>query len=376
MATLSRAVRLGQADLGKERHICALFEGAEDAASVMVPFVVEALDRGDRVIHLVGSRRAYLRRLSSEIDVTAVVESGQLDVRSWQTSYLSNGLFSGSRMLTYVRRTLREGQSIGFPATRLIGDMEWARDRLPGVGELVQYESGLDAILARPQTTVVCAYDLHRHSGHRIAGILAAHRVAFVRGKLQRAPRAVGASTRERIMAAASLLFAENGIARTGVDALIDASGVAKATFYRHFPSKDALIVAWLQAPATRWFDRVRAQAEARAANASEVVPRFFEAVAEWLEADDFVGCPYLNTSVEIPDVGHPAADVIREALEEIGSYLQGAVARTGHPDSVRLGQELHALVAGAIALGAANRSTAPTFAARDAASRLLATTL
>ena len=375
MATLSRAVRLGQADLGKERHICALFEGAEDAASVLMPFVVEALDRGERVIHLVGSRRAYLKRLSGEIDVSSVLESGQLDVRSWQTSYLSNGRFSGSRMLTYVRRTLREGQSLGFPATRLIGDMEWARDRLPGGKELLPYESGLDAILARPQTTVVCAYDLHRHSGSRIAGILAAHRVAFLGGRLQRAQRADAASTRERIMAAASMLFAENGTARTGVDTLIDASGVAKATFYRQFPSKDALIVAWLQAPATRWFDRVCAQAEARAASPDEVIPRFFEAVAEWLEADDFVGCPYLNTSLEIPYLGHPAADVIRESLEEIGTYLQGIVAEAGHPDSVRVGQELHALVAGSIALGAATRSSAPAFAARDAATRLLATT-
>ena len=157
MATLSRSVRLGQADLGKERHICAFFEGAEDAASVLVPFVVEALDRGERVIHLVGSRTGYLRRLSSEVDVSAAVESGQLDVRSWQTSYISNGRFSGSRMLTYVRRTLRESRSLGFPATRLIGDMEWARDRLPGAEELLPYESGLDAILARPHPTVVCA---------------------------------------------------------------------------------------------------------------------------------------------------------------------------------------------------------------------------
>jgi AcrR family transcriptional regulator len=372
MPKRSHAAHLEAADLGMQRHVAGLFEGREDAADVLVPFAVESLERGDRVIHFVEGREAYLERLAREIDVSGAIESSQLDIRTWDESYLLNGGFSRSRILGYIRRSLREGAQLGFSTTRLIGDMQWAHDDVPGVDELVAYESELDTIVARPRVSVVCAYDARRHSASRIAAILAVHPATLVGGRLRLGPGAGSASPRERILAAASLLFAENGTARTGVDTLIEAADVAKATFYRHFPSKDALIVAWLQDPRTRWFDRVRAQAEARAATPSEVVPRLFEAVAEWLQTDDFVGCPYLNTSVEISNPAHPATQPIRDYLAEIGRYLEARVAAAGHRDAARVGRELHALLAGSIALAVANRTNAFALAARDAAIQLL----
>ena len=161
-------------------------------------------------------------------------------------------------------------------------------------------------------------------------------------------------------------------MSQTGIDSIIEAAAVAKPTFYRHFPSKDVLIIAWLQDPGTRWFDPVRARAEAQAATPDDLVARIFEGVAEWLEASDFVGCPYLNTSVEISDAGHAASRIIRGYLGEIGAYLEELVAATGHPEAPRLGRQLHALMAGSIALAAANRTTAYAFAARDAALQLI----
>jgi AcrR family transcriptional regulator len=372
MPRASQAVTLGGAELGRLRHVCGLFEGQDDEFSVMDRFVVEGLRAGDRVIHLVESREAYLEHLGGVIDVLAAVEAGQLDVRSWDDSYLSGGAFNSSRMLAFIRRLLRDGR--GFPATRLIGDMEWAHDGVRGVGELLDYEREVGAILSRPFVSVVCAYDAQRHSRARIAAILPLHQAAFAGGILQHAPGTGGVSTpRARVLAAAAVLFAENGTARTGVDALIEAAGVAKATFYRHFPSKDALVVAWLQDPRTRWFDRIRVRVEAGAPTPEEVIPRLFDAVADWLEVGDFVGCPYLNTSVEISDPRHPATDAVRDYLAEIGAYLEERVAAAGHADAARLGRELHALLAGSIALGVANRTSSFVMAARDAAVQLLA---
>jgi AcrR family transcriptional regulator len=368
------AMRLGDANLGRHRHVCGLFEGADDAADVLVPFVVDGLERGDRVIHIVEDRAAYLDRLARSTDVLAAVESGQLDVRAWDAVYLSSGRFDGSRMLTLLRRLIREGQPLGFSATRMIGDMEWAQESVPGVEELVDYENGVNALVARPDIAIVCAYDVRRHSASRITQILGAHHGALVSRRLQSIPRSGRASSpRERILAAAALLFAENGVARTGIDTLIEAADVAKATFYRQFASKEALVVAWLQDDRTRWFDRVRAQAEARSRAPDDLIRDLFDAVAEWLEAEDFIGCPYLNTAIETPDPTNPVSKVIRSYLAEIERQLRDLVTATGHPDPSRLARELQALMSGSITLGVANRTTAHVLTARDVAVRLLA---
>lgn len=158
-----------------------------------------------------------------------------------------------------------------------------------------------------------------------------------------------------------------------GVDTLIDVAGVAKATFYRHFPSMDDLVVAWLRDPRARWFDRVRKQAEQAATTPEELVPAFFEAVAKWLEAGDFRGCRYLNTPIEITNNSHPARAVIRGYLQEIEDYLREMLTAGGYRDAALMVAEVQALLAGAISLGVARRTGASALVARDAAIRLLA---
>jgi AcrR family transcriptional regulator len=363
---------MADADLGRHRHVCGLFEGPDDAEGVVLPFLLEGLARGNRVIHAVEDREAYLDGLARRIDVSAALESGQLEIRAWDETYLEGGAFSSRRMLAYIRHLFREGPSLGFAGTRLIGDMEWALSGAPGADELVEYEAGLDAILARPGAWTLCAYDVRQYPVDRMADVVAVHEAVVVGGKLGENEAVRTPTTpRERILAAATLLFAENGVSRTGVDTLIEAAGVAKATFYRHFPSKDALVVAWLEDPRTRWFDRLRAQVESQAGAPDEIVPMLFEAVAEWLEAGDFVGCPYLSTAIEVSGTSHPAAEPSRTYLAEIGQYLTRKLAEAGHPDAARLGPELHALLAGSISLGVANRSSAHVLAAREATIQL-----
>jgi AcrR family transcriptional regulator len=372
MATQSQTFSLGGQELGEYRHVCALFEGPEDSAKTLWPFILAGLDRGDRVIHLVEDSETYRRRLAERHDVTAAIESGQLDIRRWDKTYLPDGRFSGSRMLTFVRDSLREGAALGYTTSRLIGDMEWARDAVPGVEELVAYESELDSFLGQPPDAIVCAYDVRRHSASRIAAILSAHRAAFINGRLQSIDRSSPSSPRDRVLTAASRLFTEAGIKATGVDSLIASAGVAKATFYRHFPSKDDLIVAWLEDPRTRWFDGVRDRVEARSASGEDIIPNLFTVVAEWLEEDDFRGCPYLNTSVELVDPTHPATTTIRDYLREIASYLQDTAEIAGYADGAAIGTALQTILAGSIVLAAAHRDSAFVLAGRDAAVRLL----
>jgi AcrR family transcriptional regulator len=182
-----------------------------------------------------------------------------------------------------------------------------------------------------------------------------------------------GTEPRERILAAASRLFTQQGIARTGVDSLIAEAAVAKATFYRHFPAKEELVVAWLRDPRTRWFDRVRTLSDSGIDTPADRIPALFEAVATWLEAGDYRGCPYLNTVIELADPNRPPGHAIREYLAEIGAYIEQQVALAEHPEPARIGRQLHTLLAGSIALGVANRTSAHALAARDAAVKLLA---
>jgi AcrR family transcriptional regulator len=369
-------VHIGSEALHEQRHVCALFDGPEAAYSVLAPFVTEGLHQGDRVVYLTERPETLPDRLDLGPAGSTATDSGQLDIRGWAQTYLADGSFVGSRMLNDVHRALGEGIGLGYPRTRLVGEMEWAQDEVVGIDELVAYESGIDDLLGRPAHAVVCAYDVRRHSASRIAAVLAAHKAAFVGGRLQRTNgRAASESSRERILAAASRLFGRNGVRATGVDALISSADVAKATFYRHFPSKDDVIVAWLKDPRTRWFEGVRAKAEAGAATPDDVIPRFFDALADWLEAGDYRGSAYLNTAIELGDPGHPAMEVVRSYVDEVRQYLAEIVEAAGYREPAAVAAELQTMVAGAITLGVALRSGAPAVAAREAASTLLANT-
>ena len=366
-------VQLGGLSLGDTRHVCALVDGPDEGWSLMRPFVLDGLRDGSRVLYLTESPTAFLERLPSSANTGQARTSGQLVVRSWSDSYLAGGRFRSSRAMRDLRRAIRDGASLGFGTTRIIGEMEWAQEGTPGVEELVRYESAVDAAFRRSPHAVVCVYDVRFHSASRIAAVLGAHQAAFVGGQLQRRDGRSGRpAARERILATASELFTKHGLRATGVDALIGKAEVAKATFYRHFPSKDDLIVAWLRDSRTRWLDDVRQRVKEEATSPDDVIPRFFSALIDWLSANDFRGCPYLNASAEIADRDHPAVKVIRSYLDEVQRYLADALTAARYRDASALAVELQSMIAGAIVLGVAHRTTAYALAAREGAARLL----
>jgi AcrR family transcriptional regulator len=373
-ALVHEPARLGAEELGDSHHVCALFQGLDETRAHTIPFVVDGLRTGERVVYLTEDPAAVRLAIATtvhdtNVDVAAAERTGRLDIRPWTASYLAAPRFTAARMLPLLRSALRGGTARDDAGTRLVGEMEWAQDRLPGVEELAAYESGIDAILGHPPALVVCAYDVSRHSASRIAAVVAAHETVFVGGRLRRSSRVARATKpRDRILTAATTLFGDDGVRATGVDALIAAAGVAKATFYRHFPSKDDLVVAWLEDPRTRWLDGVRERAEALADSPADVVPRFFEVLAEWIEAGAYRGCPYLNTAIELRDSSHPAVATVQAYLREIERSLGEVAAAAGARDPERIGTELQVLAAGSISLGVAHRSSAFAIAAGQAA--------
>lgn len=364
--------------LGGLRHVGALVRPGEHVLDLQVELAREGLAQGDRVISITDgiARPTFVRELEAAgIDTEAATRSGQMVALSWDETYLRGGTFDPASMLSLMRQWLPRGKrEEGAPAlTRVIADMSWTLASPPGSAGLAEYEGRFDDYARRLPDVVVCIYDLDRHDAGTVAEALAHHPITLVGGAIRpasglRSP----ASSRGRIVTAAAELFAESGVRATGVDAIIKVADVAKATFYRQFPSKDDLIVAWLEDSRPRWFDRVRARAEASTTRPTEVIPFLFEAVADWLEEDGFRGCPYLNTAVELGDPAHPARTVIRRYYEEIEAYFATLGEAAGLAAPAMVASELLALLTGAISLAVARRTSAFALSAREAAVRLL----
>ncbi|MEO5901416.1 MAG: helix-turn-helix domain-containing protein [Ilumatobacteraceae bacterium] len=107
---------------------------------------------------------------------------------------------------------------------------------------------------------------------------------------------------RDRLVATAAGLFYAEGIHAVGVDRIVDAAGVAKATMYQHFTSKDELVVACVQLHAARWRDHVAVAARRRTGKPAERVAFVFDLLAKGFVDPAYRGCPFINTAAEYPE--------------------------------------------------------------------------
>ncbi|MDQ0795051.1 TetR/AcrR family transcriptional regulator [Streptomyces sp. B1I3] len=138
-------------------------------------------------------------------------------------------------------------------------------------------------------------------------------------------------AARDRLVTAAAGIFYTDGIHSVGVDRLIAAAGVTKATFYRHFPSKEDLVLAYLRLRD----EAIRAEIDRAAAAASD--PRGQVAsVMEWLAAEvcgpGFRGCPFINAAAEYPEPDHPVRQLVAEHRAWFRETLAGLLRAAGHP--------------------------------------------
>jgi hypothetical protein len=151
-------VRLAGAVLQRSRHVCAFFHSPDEEYGVLLPFIADGIERGDKAFHIVDPalRSEHLRRLEAAgVDVAAAESRGQLEVRVWQEAYLRGGHFDQDAMLALIEEVLTRGQAQGFPLTRLVANMEWALEDRPGVDDLVEYETRLNYVLPRYKDPVV-----------------------------------------------------------------------------------------------------------------------------------------------------------------------------------------------------------------------------
>ena len=121
---------------------------------------------------------------------------------------------------------------------------------------------------------------------------------------------------RARILAVADRLFYEEGVRATGTEKIMSLAEVAKATFYRHFESKDALVLAYLENRDQALWDYLAHPAPPK--NLREALTKL-EAMANWPE---IIGCPFLRIASEYPDTAHPFHRVAIQHQNKIVDYL------------------------------------------------------
>lgn len=152
---------------------------------------------------------------------------------------------------------------------------------------------------------------------------------------------------RDRLLATARRLFYTEGIHAVPVDRLVTEAGVTRATFYRHFPTKEHLVEAYLRA--TDADLRAAVAAALDSGDPRKSATALLELISQTTCSPGFRGCHFINASAEYPD----AADPVRVAVAEHRAWFQDTVTRlaaqAGHPDPGYAGRVLVLLHDGAL---------------------------
>jgi AcrR family transcriptional regulator len=157
-------------------------------------------------------------------------------------------------------------------------------------------------------------------------------------------------TARQRILATAYELFSHRGVRNVGIDELIERAGVAKATLYRHFPSKDELVLAFLDEREQRWtYGWVQAEARRRGATPEEQLLAIFDLFDEWFHRDDFKGCSFINVLLEVGGLDHPVGRASADHLANIRAVVRTLAQEAGLRDPEPFALSWHILMKGSI---------------------------
>ena len=155
---------------------------------------------------------------------------------------------------------------------------------------------------------------------------------------------------RDRILESAYELFSTKGVRAVGIEEVIERAGVAKATLYRHFPSKDELVLAFLRQREVVWTHGwVETEARKRGATPEECLLAIFDLFDEWFHRADFQGCSFINILLETANREHPVGRASTEHLENIRSVLRALADEAGLRSSDEFARSFHILMKGSI---------------------------
>ena len=179
-------------------------------------------------------------------------------------------------------------------------------------------------------------------------------------------PTPQGPSARDRILAVAGRLFWRDGYRAIGVDRVIAEAGVAKATFYKHFPSKDDLIVAWINL----------AEAQSKglmAVEGPQPLTAYADAMIDVAGQDFCLGCTYQSSASEFGEIGHPAHQAALGVKRRVLAEMERRAQAQGLQDPAGVAASVFLLIEGVWAARRMFGADAPLAGAKAAVRRLIA---
>ncbi len=184
--------------------------------------------------------------------------------------------------------------------------------------------------------------------------------------------KTLDSDARQRILATADRLFYAEGINSVGIDRIIAEAEVAKMTLYKHFPSKDDLVLAVLKYRDNKVMEYFTETIEQSVKKGKDPLAAFFTALKKWFASPTFRGCIFINTAAEVADPQHAAA-VFSTAHKArfhamLSDIVQRSVGDTGKP----FVPAIALLVEGAIVAAVMNSTPNPALVAKNAAMELV----
>ena len=184
-------ISLAGSQLGQLRHVCAFFNSDDEKYRVLLPFVKDGFECGDKAVHVVnpGQHHHHLERLTEAgIDVAAAQLCGQFEIRTNTETYLRDGHFDQDRMLEFFEQLASGNTNRGFSLSRIVCHMEWAADGRTHISDLLEFESRVNDVWRRRDDAVICTYDLAKFRGDAVIDIMRTHPMIIIGGILQHNP--------------------------------------------------------------------------------------------------------------------------------------------------------------------------------------------
>jgi AcrR family transcriptional regulator len=178
-------------------------------------------------------------------------------------------------------------------------------------------------------------------------------------------------SVRDRLLDTAAELFYREGVRAVGVDLVVERTGVAKTSLYRHFPSKDDLVAAVLERDDQSYWaywDRI---AQRTLDPKAELVAHV-QWIAQYIGRPEFRGCAFLNAATEFPSADHPARQIALRHKTELRRRLHALTLRLDVNDPDELADQLVLLIDGAYVNGQLRGKRGPVQALPSAALALI----